>query len=103
MVGAMAPPFRSRFAPQPLTGAQRHVLAAVRRVYERDGRATYDTVAAEAGLVKSTTHVHVAALIDYGHVERPPRTLGALRPARYRPAVFVPVLTPAQIRARFGR
>lgn len=77
------------------------VLASLRVVYERDGRADYPSIMAESGLSRATVHYHIHRLIASGLAEHDSR--GALRPAKYRTPVFVPVLTAAQIRDRFGR
>lgn len=65
-----------------LTSAQTRVLVALVLVYERDGRATVRTVAAEAGRGVMVVHAHLKVLRRLGFVchEHP----GSLRPCLVR-------------------
>lgn len=70
-----------------LTGRQREVLDALRRLHQRDGFApSLREVAAEVGLASaSSVHAHVVTLADRGLVERRPgrpRALRATTPSR---------------------
>lgn len=58
--------------------ADTRTLLALLAVYERDGRATVDTVAIEADRGLAVTHVHLHRLHDVGLVDYGVR--GALRP-----------------------
>lgn len=65
-----------------LSGRYAAAYVALARVYERDGRATVRTVAAELGLSSSSsTHYALEALIDLGLATQEPGTHGSLRPA----------------------
>lgn len=63
------------------------VLLALLRVYDRDGRATVRTVAAEADRQISTTWAHLERLAIDGLVTSEPGTHGTLRPL-VRPVTF---------------
>ena len=74
---------RRRLAPSAnvLTDTQARTLAAIIRVYARDGRATVDTVRVEAGYAsKSTTHKHLVQLAVRGLVAWSDGCDGTLRP-----------------------
>lgn len=62
------------------TPAQTHTLMALLRVYERDGRATVRSVAAEAHRSVGSTHSALRRLAAAGFVDWSPGCRGTLRP-----------------------
>lgn len=65
-----------------ISPAQTRVLLALLRVYERDGRATVRSVAAEAGLASygRVQETHLSRLADAGLIAWEPGKAGTLRP-----------------------
>lgn len=86
-----------------LSEGQQTILDALRAVYDRDGRCTYRAIAAEAYCSLDHAHSTIGQLLDLGYAEQSHSMKGTLRPARYGRAVFVPLLTPEQVAARFAR
>lgn len=83
-----------------MRGTADRVLAAVRDVYARDGRATLRSVAAAAGLSLRPTHTHIRALRDAGLVAFEDGSAGTLRPLPTTAAERWPQLTGAWAAAR---